>query len=153
MVAPGSELSADAGGDQYLPLYRQRVTSTLKTALAQGRLTEDEYDERVAQASAARSRGELAALVTDLPLGRMNALARPPTARDVRAGVGAIVTAAAAVAAILLWQPDNGLAFLAFIAAAVTLLVAPILTVGVLVDVRRQKRSGGQLPPWPTTRK
>jgi uncharacterized membrane protein len=153
MVEPGSEMAAGAGDDELLPVYRHQVTSTLKAALAQGRLTEDEYDERVSQASASRSRGELAALITDLPVGRMNALARPPTARDVRTGVGAIITAAGAVAAILLWHPDNGLAFLALIIAAVTLLVAPILTVGVMVDVRRQKQSGGPLPPWPTTRR
>jgi len=53
-------------------------------------------------------------------------------------------------AAILAWQPDDGLALMTFIVAAVTLLVAPIVTVGMMVDVRRQKRSGGQLPPGPT---
>ncbi len=140
-------MAADAGGVQYLPLYRQRATSILKTALAQGRLTEDEYDERMGQASASGSRAELAALLADLPVARMNPRARPPAATDVRIGVGAIIAAACTIAAILLSSPDNGLAFLVFIAAAVTLLVAPILTVGLMVDVRRQKRSGGQPPP------
>jgi hypothetical protein len=55
------------------------------------------------------------------------------------------------VAAILLWRPDNGMAFMAFFIAAITLLVAPIVTVGLMVDVRRQKQSGGQLPPAPTS--
>jgi len=68
---------------------------------------------------------------------------------DVRIGARVIIAAASVAAAILLWHPDNGLAFMAFLIAAVTLLVAPIVTVGVMVDVRRHKRSGGQLPPWP----
>jgi hypothetical protein len=142
-IGTGSELAADAGGDDLLPVYRHRVTSTLKAALVQGRLTEDECDERLGQASASRSRAELAALIADLPVGRMDAPPRPPTGKDVRTGVGVIIAAAGVVAAVLLWHPDNGGAFLAFIVAAATLLVAPIVTVGMMVDVRRQKRSGG----------
>ena len=38
-----------------------------------------------------------------------------------------------------------------FCLAAITLLVAPIVTVGLMVDVRRQKQSGGQLPQAPTS--
>jgi hypothetical protein len=119
----------------------------LKAALVQGRLTEDEYDERMSQASRSRSRAELAALTADLPVGRMDAPARPPTANDVQIGVRATIAAASVVAAILLWHPDNALAFMTFVIAAITLLVAPIVTVGMMVDVRRQKQPGGQLPP------
>jgi hypothetical protein len=147
MTEPGNELAADAGSGDRLPEchagheHREQVTRTLKAALVQGRLTEDEYDERIGQSSASRSHAELAALTADLPGGRMDAPARPPTAIDVRVGVGTIITAACVVTAILLWQPDDGLAFMAFIIAAVTLLVAPIVTVGLIVDVRHQKRS------------
>lgn len=119
----------------------------LKAALAQGRLTEDEYDERMSQASAARSRAELAALTADLPVGRLDASVRPPRASDVRIGVGVIIAAASVVSVILLWHPGNGLAFMTFCLAALTLLVAPIVTVGMMVDVRRQKQSGGPPPP------
>ena len=136
MTEPGDEITAQA-------------IRTLKAALAQGRLTEDEYDERMARASASRSRAELALLTADLPVGRMDAPARPPTANDVRVAVGIIVAAASVATAILLWQPDNGLAFMTFIVAAVTLLVAPIVTVGLIFDVRHQKRHGGLLPPGP----
>jgi Domain of unknown function (DUF1707) len=118
--------------------------------LVQGRLTEDEYDERMGHVAASRSRAELALLTADLPVGRMDAPAQPPTAKNVRTGVVVSVTAASVAAAILPWHPDNGLAFIAFVIAAVTVLVAPIVTVGVMVDVRRQKRSGGQLPPGST---
>jgi hypothetical protein len=147
MTEPRSDLAVDAGRDDLVPVYRLHVTNTLKTALGQGRLTEDEYDERVGQAAALGSRAELAALIADLPVGRMNALTRPPTRNDVRIGVGVTIAAAGVVAAILLSSPDNGLAFMAFILAAITVLVAPIVTVGMMVDVRRQKRSGGLPPP------
>jgi hypothetical protein len=152
MAGSGSEMAADAWADDLVPVYRQQVTSTLKAALTQGRLTEDEYDERVGQASASRSRAELAALIADLPVGRMNAPASPPTGKDVWTGVGVIIAAAGVAAAILLWHPNNGGAFLLFIVAAVILLVAPIVTVGMMVDVRRQKKSGGQLSAGLTPR-
>jgi Domain of unknown function (DUF1707) len=145
-IEPGSGVAVGAEGENYLPVYRARATSTFKAALRQGLLTEDEYDERVDQAAAAGSRAELAALVADLPVGRMDAPARPPTSKDVRVGVGVTIAAAGVVAAILLSDPDNGLAFMTFILAAITLLVAPIVTVGVKVDARRRKRSGGPLP-------
>jgi hypothetical protein len=130
VTQPGDEITAQA-------------IRTLKAALVQGRLTEDEYDERMSQASASRSRAELAALTADLPVGRMDAPARPPTANDARIGVCVIIAAASVVAAILLWRPDNALAFMMFFIAATTLLVAPIVTVGLMVDVRRQKQSCG----------
>ena len=149
MTEPGNEMAADAVGGDRLPACREQVTRALKAALAQGRITEDEYDERMGQAAALRSRADLAALTADLPVGRMDAPARPPTAKDVRIGVSVSIAAASVAAGILLWQPDNGLAFVAFLIAAVTLLVAPIITAGIMVDVWRQKRSGAQLPPWP----
>jgi DUF1707 SHOCT-like domain len=155
MTEPGDEIAADeiaagAGGGYRLPVSsfdREQVIRTLGVALAQGRLTEDEHDARAAQASAVPSRAELAALTADLPAGL---LAQPPTAIHVRTGVGLTIAAVIVVAVILLWQPDNALAFLMFCLAAVTVLVAPVITVGLIVDVRHQKRSGGQLPPGPT---
>jgi len=153
MAVPGEETAA-AEGRRHGDLRaghadRDQVIRTLKAAYVQGRLTEDEYDSRAAQASALWSHAELAALTADLPVGRMDALARPPMANDVRVGVCVIIAAASVVTGILLWQPDNALAFMTFVAAAVTLLVAPIVTVGLIFDVRHQKRSGGQLPPGP----
>jgi hypothetical protein len=150
MTEPGDEVTAAASGR--LPEchagheHRDQVIRTLKAAVVQGRLSEDEYDSRAAQASASGSHAELAALTADLPVGRMDAPPRLPMANDVRVSVGLIIAAASVVAGILLWQPDNGLAFMTFIVAAVTLLVTPIVTVGLIFDVRHQKRSGGQ--PW-----
>jgi len=121
---------------------RERVIRTLKAALDQGRLTEDEHDERTARASASRSRAELAGLIADLPAG---ITAVPPSVRDVRIAVGVIIAAAGVLAAVLVTNPDNILAFMAALGAIATLIVVPILTVGLIIDVRHQKRSGGQL--------
>jgi len=147
MTRHGEEIVA--GGNPLPVTYadRERVIRILKVALAQGRLTADERDERTAQASVSRSRAELAALIADLPEG-LTAL--PPTARDVRIGVGVIVVAASVLAAIVLTNPDNYLAFMAGIGAIVTLIVVPAITVGLIIDVRHHKRSGGQLPPGAT---
>ena len=150
ITEPGDEIAAGAGGAGGLPEchagreHRDQVIRTLKAALVQGRLTEDEYDSRAAQASTSSSRADLAALIADLPVGRMDASARPPTANDVRVGVCVIIAAASVATGILLWQPDNALAFMTFIVAAATVLVAPIVTVGLIFDVRHQKRSGRQ---------
>jgi hypothetical protein len=147
MTEAGQEIAADAAGGNHLPAFlydREHVIRTLTVAMAQGRLTGDEHDERAAQASAAQSRAELAALTADLPA---DLLALRPTASHAWTGVGVIIAAATVVAALLLWQPGNAMAFMAFILAAVTLLVAPFITVGLILDVRHQRRSGGQLPP------
>ena len=143
MTEPGDEMAAGAAGGYRPPVSsidREQVIRTLRVALAQGRLTEDEHDARAAQASAAQSQDDLAALTADLPAGL---LAHPPTASHVWTGVCLIIAAAIVVAAVLLWQPDNGLAFMAFVLAALTLLVAPVITVGLMLDVRHQKRPAG----------
>jgi hypothetical protein len=61
-----------------------------------------------------------------------------------------IIAAAGVLAAIVLTNPDNILAFLAALGAIATLILVPPITVGLIIDVRHQKRSGGQLPPGPT---
>jgi hypothetical protein len=150
MTEPGDRIATGAGGGDRLRAYyfdRQQVIGTLKAAFAQGRLTEDEYDERVGQASASRTHAELAALTADLPAGLT--AARPPTAKDVRTGVLVIIVAASVLGVILLWTPDNMLAFVAALTAVATVIVAAPITVGLMVDARHQKRSGGRLPPRP----
>ena len=65
MTGPGHEIVA--GGNPLPVTYadRERVIRTLKAGLDQGRLTEDEHDERTVRASASRSRAELAGLIAD----------------------------------------------------------------------------------------
>jgi hypothetical protein len=65
---------------------REVATDGLRKALQQGLLTEDEHGARAAQAPAARSRAELAALTAGLPAGLTTRL---PRASDVWTGVKA----------------------------------------------------------------
>ena len=135
--------AACAGGGERLhvshAVAREQVNRILTAAWEQGRLTEDERDARAAQVSASRCHADLASLVADLPAGLAT---RPPTTRDVRTGVCVIIAAAGVLAAVLLSNPDNRLAFVVFLFAAATLIVAPVMTVGLIFDVRHQKRSG-----------
>ena len=48
---------------------RERAVDVLKAGFAEGRLTQDEYNERMNQAYAARTYAELAAITADLPAG------------------------------------------------------------------------------------
>src|SRR5215469_5778684 len=54
---------------------RDRAVDVLKAAFAEGRLTKDEYEERVEQACTSRTYGELAAITDDLPIGPLGVLA------------------------------------------------------------------------------
>jgi DUF1707 SHOCT-like domain len=127
----------------------EQTTNALRAALAQGRLTEDEFDARAAQVSATRSRAALAELTADLPAG----LTAPrPRARDAWLGACVTVAAAGVLAALLVFQPDNFPAFALAILSAATLLLAPPITVGLAVDARHQKRVGGQLRLGPAPR-
>jgi Domain of unknown function (DUF1707) len=145
-AAPGAAAGAGgAGGGERLhvshAVAREQVSRILTAAWEHGRLTEDERDARAARVSASRCHADLAALNADLPAGLAT---RPPTTRDVRTGACAIVAAAGVLAAVLLTNPDNALAFMAFLAAAATLIVASVATLGLVFDARHQKRSGGQ---------
>ena len=50
---------------------RERAVDVLKAGFAEGRLTQDEYNERMNRAYAARTYAELSALTADLPAGAM----------------------------------------------------------------------------------
>jgi DUF1707 SHOCT-like domain len=117
---------------------RDQVIRILGAALEQGRLTEAEHETRSAQVPASRDQADLEALVADLPAGLA---ANPPTARDVQIGVGVIVAAASVLAALVLANPDNILAVAVALLAAAALLVTPVITAGLIADVRHQKRA------------
>ena len=57
---------------------RERTVGVLRAGFTEGRLTQDELDDRVARAYAARTYGDLWALTADLPAGP---LPYPPAAR------------------------------------------------------------------------
>ncbi len=48
---------------------RERAVDVLKAGFAEGRLSQEEYNDRMGRAYAARTYGELAALTADLPAG------------------------------------------------------------------------------------
>ena len=81
---------------------RDAVAARLHAAAAEGRLEPDELDERVGVALAARTRGELARLVADLP--RSARRARPQRTR----GRAAAAFAAGNCALVVLWMADVG---------------------------------------------
>jgi hypothetical protein len=57
---------------------RERAIDVLKASFAEGRLTRAEQDDRTARVYAARTSGELGALIADLPGGSLGGPARYP---------------------------------------------------------------------------
>jgi uncharacterized membrane protein len=80
-IAPGhGPMGGDMGRIRASDTDRERAVDVLKSAFAEGRLTKDEYDDRMSRIFASRTYGELAALTGDLPagpLGTMLPSARP----------------------------------------------------------------------------
>ena len=136
---------AKPSSEQPLPRPRYQVIEYLQAAKEQGRLTEDELEARTARVPAAPSvwsRADQDALIADLPAD-MNA--RRPSALEAWLGVGVSTAAAGSLAALVLAGSDNSLAFMTAGLCAATVLLAPPVTVGLIVDARHQKRAGGQL--------
>lgn len=143
---------------------RERVIDTLKAAHVYGLVTKDEFDERVAQTFAARTYAELAVIAADIPAGLPAAPPplRPTSAKEttpalaptkLTSGERAVVATAllaglAFIAALTAAHFAAGFAagLLALGATGNALLSTILAAVQVLVS-RRDKRSGGQLPP------
>jgi Domain of unknown function (DUF1707) len=135
---------------------REQVVEVLKAAFVEDRLTKDEFDTRVGQALASRTYADLAALTADIPAGLSTALPPEPARTRGRIPVGARVLTAATVPTAGLWagalsaQTGNQ-ALSGFVATFTCIwLGIVILTVAVMLESRRQKRSSGQRPPRPT---
>jgi hypothetical protein len=70
MAQPGDEMAAAGPSHPRVSdAHRDQVIGQLKTAFMEGRLTMDEFDERIGQAFASQTHAELAALTADLPGG------------------------------------------------------------------------------------
>jgi len=69
---------------------RERAVDVLKASFAEGRLTKDEYDERVGEAYSSRTYAELERLTADLPAGPLGALSPQPTAAAALQPSGAL---------------------------------------------------------------
>ncbi|MDQ2811221.1 MAG: DUF1707 and DUF4190 domain-containing protein [Actinomycetota bacterium] len=57
---------------------RERAVDVLKAGFTEGRLTQDEYNDRMGRAYAARTYGELTALTADLPAGVVSPMWQAP---------------------------------------------------------------------------
>jgi hypothetical protein len=138
---------------------REQAISALKAAFVQGRLTSDEFDARVGEALASRTRAELAAITADIPVvpaGRAGVQpARRPDqpALSVKSGMGA--TTAAAVLAAALWAAAWSAGSAAAAAAALALSGVVILTLFVtgyqVRESRHRSRPARPLPPGTTS--
>ncbi|HMH94855.1 MAG TPA: DUF1707 and DUF4190 domain-containing protein [Streptosporangiaceae bacterium] len=57
---------------------RERAVDVLKAAFTEGRLSQDEYTDRVGQVQVSKTYGDLAGLVHDVPIGPFGSLPPPP---------------------------------------------------------------------------
>ncbi len=73
-----SALSAPASSWLAANADRERAVDVLRAGFAEGRLTQDEFNERVARVYASRTYGELADLTADLPAGPLPPGMGPP---------------------------------------------------------------------------
>jgi Domain of unknown function (DUF1707) len=82
---------------------RERTVGVIRAGFAEGRLTQDELDERVAAAYAARTYAELWALTADLPAGPLPVAAFSPFPQGTVASTdGAAATSWHSAAALLI---------------------------------------------------
>jgi len=102
MAGPGNEIAAGGQDDGRLRTSRadrEQVVDVLKTAFTQGRLDQDELDDRVSLALASRTYADLAVLTADIPI--QPAGARLPETARVSAGKKAVAAMTGATAALV----------------------------------------------------
>jgi hypothetical protein len=98
---------------------RERAVGVLRAGFTEGRLSQDELNERVTQAYAARTYGQLWALTADLPAG---ALPYP----QLPQGAGALVPQTPAVPSQ--WRPAAALVITALVIFTLAALITAIIT-------------------------
>jgi Domain of unknown function (DUF1707) len=98
---------------------RERAVGVLRAGFTEGRLTQEELNDRVAQAYAARTYGQLWALTADLPTG---ALPFP----QFLPGHGALVAQEAAPPSH--WKPAAALIITALVIFTLAALITAIIT-------------------------
>ena len=148
--------SAGRGGLRASHADREQVLDVLKAAFVQGRLTRDELDERLARALASRTYADLAAVTADLPVPLITAglparpaRARAPGDRAVRSGLRMIVvaTALASGAWAAAWLTGSTELFVLAMTITIAAFGSLLLAGAVILQVRHEQRSSGQLPP------
>jgi hypothetical protein len=160
-VGPGDEIAAGAGGHGHLRASRadrEHVIGRLRAAYICGMVTKDEFDARVSQTFASWTYAELALVTADLPAGLAAAQPLPEPARakgnapadaNVRSGDRAIIATAlfAGLALAVSLFTVNPVAGLLMLGGAGSAFLCLVLVRAQVRDSRRDKRSGGQLPP------
>ena len=114
---------------------RERAVGVLRAGFAEGRLSQDELDDRVAQAYSARTYGELWALTADLPAGPF----APP--------YGTVAVTPGNAAQVSNWRPAAALIITALIIFTLAALITAIVTTHASgVPVQFQQTSGVPVP-------
>jgi hypothetical protein len=132
---------------------RDQVIGMLKAAFIQGRVTKDEFDERVTRTLAARTFGDLAGLTADLPAGLTDVPPRPlpPKPAPVTAAKIVLSCAAGLLAPAVLAAAaaaNNEQLFALFILPTMITFMAWIVAGAVVVDSLYQKKHPNRpLPP------
>ena len=147
MTEPGHGLLRASHAD------RERAVDVLKAAFAEGRLSQDEYTDRVGQAHASRTYADLGALVADLPVGPLGTLPletlplgtlppAPPPAAVPPASSPPPVQAAAS-------KPRKPMSALEIAALGIMILIVPALAIPVVIGGAciAMARAGSPSPP------
>jgi len=156
MTGPGDEMAAVAHGRlRASQADREQVLGTLKAAFVQGRLTKDEFDQRVGQALATYA--ELDALTADIPAGPIETQPSAPDReshnrkmiqRGTAAGAGVSMAFTAASVMVAGGGPVVGAVAVPLVGLFVAVLLAGLLT---LLSWVLEKGSGRQpLPGRPS---
>jgi hypothetical protein len=163
----GGESAASMDGHGHMRVSRadrERTVDVLKAAFVHERLTEDELDDRVGRALAARTYADLDALTADIPAGPDQApspgsvaapVRRPgsparnrPAVRAVKIGASGVaaVTVAVSVTVGVLANPAAAVfvaVFFVFLAAVAAGLVGTVIAAAVKLESRQRNHSRG----------
>jgi hypothetical protein len=151
-TGPADEKAAAAGSLRASHVDREQAIIALKAAFVQGRLTSDEFDARVGQALASRTRAELAAITDDIPVGPI--AVRPvrwPAQPALGVKSGVCVTASAAVLAAALWSAGSAAAGAAALALSGVVIFTLFVTGYQVRESRHRNRPARPLPPGTTS--
>ena len=163
MAGPGDQIAAAVGSEGLRASHadREQAVGVLKAAFVQGMLAKDEFDERVGQAFAARTHGDLVALTADLPA--LPIVAQPPTPARA-AGEQPVLRPGKTIAVATtlyagVWsftflpswptnsEGDPAAAIVTlFVSTTLIYLLVLVIAVGYAIAGRREKRTGGQSP-------
>ena len=157
VVERGNEMAASVGGGGHMiasQADREQVLDALKVAFVQGRLTKDEFDQRVGHVLATYA--ELDALTADLP-GAPTQTRLPEAAREshnrkviqrgTAAGAGGSMAFAAAMIMMAGGSPAVALIVVPVVGFVVAVVLAGLLTLLSWVLEKGSGRQPSQGPP------